>query len=199
MFGQTVNTVTDANGTSFTVQTVTTTGGGGNVYIAYLLSVTASNAAYNVTVSTTGGPNELSITAAEFTPPTSSTVSLDVTNTATGNSTSATVSVSSVTAGDLVIGGATWDVTGAPTAGAGYTIPTNGAQPSNGDTGTHQPTAIEYNLNATGGTTTVNFTVASGTWAIRGTAFKATTTAGPPWGWNQPFGTPQDNIEIVDY
>src|SRR5215472_6168826 len=172
MFGQTLSTVKDVSNLSFTIQTVVTSGGNGNEYIAYAFAITA-NAAYKVTATTTGGPNELSIACAEFTPPVGTGAALDVTNTATGNNSGATVSVASVTAGDLVIGGVTFDVTGAPSAGSGYTIPTNGAQPSSGDTNTHQPTAIEYNLNAAGGTTTVNFTVTSGTWAIRGTAFKA--------------------------
>ena len=177
MFGQTISTVKDANNLSFTVQSVVTSGGSGNQYTAYAFGITA-NAAYKVTVTTTGGPNELSIACAEFTPPNGTTPALDVTNTATGNNAGPTVSLASVTAGDLVIGGVTFDASGAPSAGSGYTLPTNGAQPSNGDTGSHQPTAIEYNLNAAGGTTTVNFTVTSGTWAIRGTAFKAVASGG---------------------
>lgn len=172
MFTQTISAVTDANSTSFTVQTVASTPGGGKLYIAYLLSVTSTNAAYNVKVTTTGGPNELSIVAAGFTKPASTTVSFDQTNTASGSNTAATVNVASVTAAALVIGGTTWDNTATPTQGSGYTIPTNGTQPSNGDASTHQPASLEYNLSATGGSTTVNMTTGTG-WVIRGTTFKA--------------------------
>lgn len=180
---QTLSTLTDVNSGALTIQaTVNSTGG--HEYLGYIFNITA-NASYKVTAATSGGPNELSIACAEFTPPASTTVSLDQTNTATGSSTAASVSVTSVTAGDLVIGGVTFDVTGVPTAGSGYTIPTNGIQPATGDVSTHQPTAIEYNLNATGGTTTVNFTVANGSWGIRGTAFKATATGGAGPGANK--------------
>lgn len=180
MFTQTLSTCTDANGQALTVQTVVTNGG--KLYIAYLLGITASNASYSISVSCTGGPNELSIVGASFNPGAGATVVLDKTNTATGNSTAPSVSVASVTAGALVIGGATPGGSGAPTAGSGYTIPTNGAQPSNGDTNTHQPAFFEYltSLSAGGGSTTVNMTVGAGTWAIRGTSFNSVGGLGTP-------------------
>jgi hypothetical protein len=177
MFTQTINNVTDANSLAFTKTLVATTPGGGKVYLAYTpdASTIGANASYNVNVTTTGGPNELGIACGEFTPPASTTVALEVSNSASGSGTAASVSLAGVTAGDLVIGGASWDNTATPTAGSGYTIPTNGVQPSNGDASTHQPAAIEYNLNGAGGTTTVNMTTGSG-FAIWGAAFKSTSS-----------------------
>lgn len=183
MFTQTINAVTDVNSATLTKTVVVSTPGGGKEYLAYEFNVTGS-ASFTVNVTTTGGPNELSISCSSFTPPASTTVSFDVSNSGSGSTTAATVSVTSVTAGDLVIGGASWDNTATPSAGSGYTIPTNGAQPSNGDASTHQPTAIEYNVNATGGTTTVNMTTGTG-FAIWGAAFKAVASGGSNPGFNK--------------
>lgn len=183
MFTQTINNVTDANSLAFTKTVVVSTPAGGKEYLAYAFNIGA-NASYNVNVTTTGGPNELSIACAEFTPPASTTVSFDVSNSASGAGTAASVSVSSVTAGDLVIGGGSWDNTHVTTVGSGYTIPTNGNQPSTGDASTHQPTTLEYNLNGAGGTTTVNMTTGSG-FAIWGAAFKATSSGGSTSGFSK--------------
>lgn len=178
MFGQTLSSVQDVNGKTFTVTAVMVSPTNANVYIAYGFNITG-NANYNVTVTTSGGPNEVSIVAAEFTPPASTTVSLDTSNSSSSTGSVPSVSLSSVTAGALIIGGCTVDTDVVETAGSGYTIPTNGLQPASGDTVNHQPADLEYNLNAAGGTTTVDFGVAvsNAMWAA---SFKAVSSGFAP-------------------
>jgi hypothetical protein len=172
----TLTSVSDGTNT-FTTQAVVSSAGS-KLYIAYLLSLPASNASYAVTANVSGGPNEISLSAAGFTPPGGTVVSLDQTNTATGNATNITMNLTSVTVGALVIGGLVHDGTAVMTVGSGFVLPTNGQEPSNGDTSTHTPMFLQYLLNAAGGTQVVaigNGTNA-GSWALRGTSFKATST-----------------------
>lgn len=174
MFGQTVNVVKDSNNKVFTVIGPVNTAGGGHLYTCYAFAV-AGGATYSVNVTTTGGPNEVSIAAEGFTPPAGTTVSLDQQNTAT-NSGSATpsLSVAGVAVGALVIGSLTKDSNGTLTAGSGYTLTTNGQQPASGDATSHQPIVMERNLNGAGGTTIVAFGTTVTAWALRGVSFKAT-------------------------
>jgi len=188
MFTQTLNTVTDVNGLAFTTGTTQNTPGGGHLYFAYGIGI-GGNAAYNVTATTTGGPNELSIACAEFAPQPSTTQAIDQ----TASAQAATVNVASVTAADLIFGGGSQDTTAVFTAGAGYSTPANYLQPATGDVTTHQPVGIEFNLEGVGGTTTVNFTGMGTGDAIWGLSFKATGITITSFGRNK-----QRKLEIID-
>ena len=173
MFGQTLANATPSTGDNFTKTASQAAPSGAVTYFAYTTSA-SSSATYNVTVTTVGGPNELSFVCQDFTH--TGTVYLDVSTSTSAANTTPTVSLGNVLAGDLVLGAASPDSngSGANSAGAGYTIPTNGQQPANMSPASTQPAELEYKLNASAGSNTVNFSAFAGNgWALWAIAFRS--------------------------
>lgn len=155
------------------------TPGGGHEYLYYLGS-TGGGANYSVTANVTGS-TFATIVCEEF-HPASGALTLDVTGVAQPNNTqSGTVTVNSVTNNDMLLEASSYDDNAAVTAGAGYTLPTNGSNTASGVSG--QPSAMVYDLQVLpGGNTTATTTHGSGNvgWATIGAAFKLAVAASAP-------------------
>lgn len=176
-FNQTVTSIVDSNGASFINvlggTTSQATPGNGLNYQYYLGSI-AGGASYNVKANTSGTAF-ISLVCEEF-QPSSGALTLDVKNSAQPNNTqSGSVTISSVTNNDMIVESGSWDDTATITAGAGYTLPTNGVV---GNT-TGQAAALIYNLQVGSGSQTATMTHGTGNvgWGVIGAAYKLAVAA----------------------
>lgn len=155
------------------VPTTPTQDGGSNYTILYYTVITSTGSGFAISFNATNGPT---LVVAEYNPGAGATISLEQSNYTTGQSTQPTLSMSSVTAGDLDICVMRSENGGTITLSSGWTI-----EQQQTDDGTHERQVFADNLSSASGTITCTATAGyTGAWGMALGAFKATGGGGTP-------------------